>query len=103
MTEGMISQGDGKESKTKPNLRFPSITKDDLISHLRVKFGSLDKAYSPLGLTKGRFSQILRGWFVPVKPETIKRYADSWDVDIVALTRLFEDLRNKNKEKQNES
>jgi hypothetical protein len=73
----------GAENEPKENLKL----------YLLMRHGTIARAGQVAGVTADRVHQILCGLDVPESPDTIKRFSEAWDVDIVVLTKLFERLR----------
>ena len=82
------------EDTPKRKLEQHTFTPSQLKEHLRITFGSYKSACHGLGITSGRFHQIFMGVDVPSAPDTIKRYAEAWKVDVTLLTQVFADIQN---------
>lgn len=77
----------------KPKLTSEQTTAEDLKRHLILVFGSYKKASNEAALSESRLHQIFMGYKVPENPDILKRIASGWNVDIVLLTKIFENLR----------
>lgn len=78
------------------NLTSNTLTLGHLRIYLNLKFTSLRKAGSEAGLSYSRIKQLVTGKFLPSKPEMIKKLSESWDIDSIKLTQLFERMRQEN-------
>ncbi len=80
-------------SASKPRLTSESVTGADLKRYLILVFGTYRKASSVADISESRLHQIFMGYCVPENPDTIKRFANSWNVDIVVLVKIFDKLK----------
>tara|TARA_Y100000310_G_scaffold255136_1_gene262389 strand:- start:10490 stop:10807 length:318 start_codon:yes stop_codon:yes gene_type:complete len=69
---------------------------DNLRVYLNLKFTSLRIAGQKAGLSYSRIKQLVTGKYLPSKPILIKQLSESWDIDPIKLTQLFERMREKN-------
>ena len=96
--KGVVSNSERPILHSKENNReiTPNIlTLGHLRIYLNMKFLSLRRAGQEAGLGYSRVKQIVTGKNLPSKPELIKHIADSWEIDPIKLTQLFERMRKK--------
>lgn len=79
-------------SDIKPRLSALNVSGEDLKKHLILVFGTYAKASQIAGFTESRLHQIFIGYSVPTNPDQIKKLANSWNIDLVVLTQVFEKL-----------
>ena len=79
--------------KPKNLLSASNVSGLDLKKHLILVFGTYNRAAQQASFSESRLHQIFMGYDVPINPDTIKRIANAWSVDLVVLTQLFDKLR----------
>ena len=71
------------------------LTLSDLAKIVILKFGSIKAFGQKLGIGRSRACQILQGYEIPKRPDSIKKIAEVLDIDLVVLTQLFGSVEEK--------
>lgn len=76
------------------------LTLKELETYLRLKFRSYAEAGLKADISEGRVRQIIIGYKLPMSSKLIYQIAEGWGIDPVKLSLLFNNYRDKYKEKE---
>lgn len=85
---------DAKNSSNSPL----EIGLDDIAKLVLFKYYSFSNFSKKLNLTRGRISQILKGYHIPEDPKIIRQWAELLYIDPIILSQVFENAKNKGDE-----
>lgn len=84
--------------KTNPQDFFENLSPPEKIAFFRnvaiTRFGSINKFSQALGVSRSMGCQILGGTYIPLKSSSIEKIADVLGINVVILTKTFEEIKN---------
>lgn len=73
---------------------------DDVRKQALLLYGSVSGFSRKLGITHGLGSRLLSGSYVPLRASGIQKISDALHIDPIILTRIYDDITYKKKNKK---